>query len=239
MKAWILDKQTKIEEKPLKLQEIPDPEPKDKEIRIKIHFSGICRTDIHIAEGDLPLRKPPLILGHQIVGIVDKVGKKVKNFEVGNRAGIAWLHSSCGKCKFCLTDRENLCPDAKFTGWNVDGGFAEYSVISEDFAYNLGANLSFEEITPLLCAGIAGYRSLRLTQVKKGEKIGLYGFGPTASYVLQVAKYLGIETFVITRSEKNKNWAKKLEADWVGGYEKELPAKLDAGILFPPAGNLV
>lgn len=239
MKAWILERQAKVDEKPLKLKETPDPEPKDKEIRIKVHASGICRTDIHIAEGDLPLRKSALILGHQITGIVDKIGKEVKNFKVGDQAGIAWLNSSCGNCKFCLTERENLCPEAKFTGWNVDGGYAEYSAVSEDFAYSLGENLSFEEITPLMCAGIAGFRALRLSEAKRGDKLGLYGFGPTASYVLQVAKHLGMETFVITRNERNKNWARELGASWVGSQEDELPAKLDAGIVFPPAGNLV
>ena len=239
MKAWILENHAMVEEKPLKLKEIPVPEPKAKEIRLKVHYSGICRTDIHIAEGDLPLRKPSLILGHQIVGIVDKIGKDVKNFKLGARAGIAWLHSSCGNCKFCLNQKENLCPNAKFTGWDVDGGYAEYTTILEDFAYPLGKNLSFEEIAPLMCAGIAGFRAFRLTKTKKGDKLGLYGFGPTASYVLQVANYLGLDTFVITRSEKNKNWARELGANWAGSGDNKLPVKLDAAIIFPPAGNLV
>jgi propanol-preferring alcohol dehydrogenase len=239
MKAWILESQARVEEKPLKLKEVPDPEPRAEEIRIRIHVSGICRTDIHIAEGDLPLRKSPLVLGHQIAGVVDKLGKEAKNFRLGDRVGIAWLNWTCGNCKFCLTERENLCPEAKFTGWNVDGGYAEYVVISEDFAYPLGQNLSFEDITPLMCAGIAGFRALRLTEARKGDKLGLYGFGPTASYVLQTANFLGIESFAITRSEKNKNWARRLRASWVGSAQDELPSKLDAGIVFPPAGNLV
>ncbi len=239
MKAWILDAQTKVEENPLKLTEVPDPEPKAKEIRIKVYACGVCRTDIHIAEGDLPLRKSPLILGHQVAGIVDKVGKEARNFRVGDRAGIAWLNSACGNCRFCLTGRENLCPDAQFTGWDIDGGYAEYAIISDDFAYPLGENLSFEEITPLLCAGIAGFRAFRLTEVQSGDTLGLYGFGPTASYVLQAAKHLGIDTFAITRSEKNKDWATRLGASWVGSQEDKLPAKLNAGIVFPPAGPLV
>lgn len=239
MRAWVLENQTKVEKNPLKLKEVPDPEPKAKEIRIKVYASGVCRTDIHIAEGDLPLKKSPLILGHQIAGIVDKFGKEARNFNVGDRAGIAWLNSSCGNCKFCLNGRENLCPEAKFTGWDVDGGYAEYVVIPEDFAYPLGDNLSFEEMTPLMCAGIAGFRALRLTEAKRGDQLGLYGFGPTASYVLQTAKHLGIETFAITRNEKNKDWAMRLGASWVGGQEDKLPAKLNAGIVFPPAGDLV
>ena len=239
MKAWILEKQAKIEEKPLRIEEAPTPHPKDNEIRIKIYACGVCRTDIHIAEGDLPLRKSPLILGHEIVGVVDELGREVRNFKSGDRAGVAWLNNACGKCKFCLSGRENLCPHAKFTGWNVDGGYAEYTTVPADFAFHLGEKLSFVEIAPLMCPGIAGYRAFQLTQAQKGQRLGLYGFGPTASYVLQVAKFLGVETFVITRSERNRNAAKELGAIWVGGYEDNLPCKLDAGIIFPPAGNLV
>jgi zinc-binding alcohol dehydrogenase family protein len=239
MKTWILEKQAKIEEKPLRLMEVSAPHPKDNEIRIKIYACGVCRTDIHIAEGDLPSRKSPLILGHEIVGVVDEAGKDVRNFKIGKRAGVAWLNYACGKCKFCLSGRENLCPSAKFTGWNVDGGYAEYTTVPANFALHLGENLSFVELAPLMCPGIAGYRAFRLTQIQKGQKLGLYGFGPTASYVLQVAKFLGVETFVITRSEKNRNAAKEVGADWVGSYEDKLPCKLDADIIFPPAGNLV
>ena len=239
MKAWVLEKQARIERKPLLLQELPIPKVEKGKIRIKVHACGVCRTDIHVAEGDLPLRKSPLILGHQIVGIVDEIGKEVTKFRVGDRTGIAWLNSSCGNCKFCRSERENLCPQAKFTGWNVDGGYAEYVTVSQDFAFHLGKSLSLVEAAPLMCPGITGYRALKLTEAKRGDKLALYGFGPAASYVLQVAKYLGIETYAITRSEKNKNWAMRLEADWVGGYEDEIPSKFDAGIVFPPAGNLV
>lgn len=239
MKAWVLENQANIEKRPLLLREVSIPEPEEGEIRVKVHACGVCRTDIHIAEGDLPLRKSPLILGHQIVGVVEKVGKGVNEFKVGDRAGMAWLNFSCGNCKFCRSGRENLCPQAKFTGWNVDGGYAEYVKVSQDFAFHLWENLSFTETAPLMCAGIVSYRALRLTGVGRGDKLGLYGFGPAASYVLQVAKYLGIETFVITRSEKNKNRARELGADWVGGYEDEAPSKFDAGTIFPPAGNLV
>ena len=239
MKAWILEKQASIEEKPLRLVGIPTPHPMDDEIRIKIYACGVCRTDIHIAEGDLPLRESPLILGHEIVGVVDEVGRGVKKFKIGERAGIAWLNYACGKCKFCLSGRENLCPDAVFTGWDVNGGYAEYTTVPANFAFRLGEKLSFVELAPLMCPGIAGYRALKLTQTQKGQKVGLYGFGPTASYVLQVAKFLGIETFVITRSEKNRSAARELGAEWVGSYDDTLPCKLDAGIIFPPAGNLV
>lgn len=239
MKAWILEKQAKIEEKPLRLEEVETPEPTDNEIRIKVYSCGVCRTDIHIAEGDLPLKKSPIILGHEIVGIVDKIGKDVTSFRKGERAGVAWLNNACGKCKFCLSKKENLCTDAEFTGWDHNGGYAEYTVIDEEFAYQLTDNLSFEELAPLMCPGIAGYRSFKLADIKKGEKLALYGFGPTASYVLQVANHLGIEVFAITRSEKNRNIAKELGAQWAGTYDDKPPDLFDAGIIFPPAGNLV
>ena len=239
MKAWVLQKQAAVETKPLLLQELPVPQIDDNKIRVKVHACGVCRTDIHVAEGDLPLTKSPLILGHQIAGVVDGVGEGVTNFKVGDRAGIAWLNSSCGKCKFCRSGRENLCPEAKFTGWSVDGGYAEYVTASQDFAFHLGKTPSFVEAAPLMCPGITGYRALKLTEAKRGDKLGLYGFGPAASYVLQVAKYLGIETYAITRSQKNRDWAARLGADWVGGYENEIPTKFDTAIVFPPAGNLV
>jgi propanol-preferring alcohol dehydrogenase len=239
MKAWILENQAPIEKKPLVLKELPDPHPKVHEIRIKNVACGVCRTDIHVAEGDLPLKKSPLILGHEIVGIVDEIGEKVSNFKIGDRAGIAWLNSTCGKCRFCLSDRENLCPNAHFTGWDADGGFAEFSIISADFAFHLGEKQSFIELAPLMCPGIAGYRAFRLTELQAGDKLGVYGFGPTATYVLQVAKHENIEVYVITRSDKNKKAANELGAAWVGGYDDKIPVRLDGGIIFPPAGNLV
>jgi propanol-preferring alcohol dehydrogenase len=239
MRAWVLHKQAAVETRPLLLQELPIPQIGEGEIRVKVYACGVCRTDLHVAEGDLPLRKSPLILGHQIAGVVDRVGERVTKFKAGDRAGIAWLNSACGNCKFCRSGRENLCPEAKFTGWDADGGYAEYVTVSQDFAFHLGGNLSFVEAAPLMCPGITGYRALRLTGAKKGDKLGLYGVGPAASYVLQVAKYLGIETYAITRSQKNKDWATRLGADWVGGYEDKLPGKFDTAIVFPPAGNLV
>jgi propanol-preferring alcohol dehydrogenase len=239
MKAWILEKQAPIEGKPLELKEVRTPNPEAHEIRIKNIACGVCRTDIHVAEGDLPLKKSPLILGHEVVGLVDKIGDQVSNFKIGDRAGIAWLNSTCGQCKFCLSGRENLCSQAHFTGWNADGGFSEYSVIHSDFAFHLGEKQSLLEIAPLMCPGIAGYRAFRLTELQSGDTLGLYGFGPTATYVLQVAKHKNIEVYVITRSEKNRVAAQKLGAHWVGGYDDTIPKKLDGGIIFPPAGNLV
>ncbi len=241
MRAWVLKKQSKIEERPLKLVEVETPYPKDDEIRVKVLVCGVCRTDIHIAEGDLPLKKDNLILGHEIVGIVDKTGKGVKRFKVGDKVGVSWLNSTCGKCKFCLSGRENYCPNFKCTGWDVDGGYAEYTIIKEDFALNLNdIKLEAEDVAPLMCPGIAGYCAFKLTDIEKGEKLGLYGFGPTAYYVLKVANRLGIDTYVSTRSQKNIEAAKKAGAVWAAdASKKDLPCKLDKSIVFPPAGNLV
>jgi propanol-preferring alcohol dehydrogenase len=239
MKAWVLEKQGKVEAKPLIKKDIPIPNVSKNKIRIKIKATGICRTDLHVIEGDLPLHKIPVVPGHQIIGTVEETGEGVTYFKEGDRAGVAWLYSSCGSCKFCTSGRENLCPDAKFTGWDFDGGYTEFIVIDQDFAYHLGENHSFAEQVPFMCAGITGYRGYRLTEIKKGEKLGLFGFGPTASFVLQIAKAKNIECFVVTRSKINQNSAKELKADWIGSYEDKFPVKLDAAIFYPPAGKLV
>ncbi|RLB80507.1 MAG: alcohol dehydrogenase [Deltaproteobacteria bacterium] len=241
MKAWILEKQAKIDEKPLRLTEVPTPRAKDAEIRIKILVCGVCRTDIHIAEGDLSLRKSPLILGHEIVGIVDEVGKNVKKFTVGDKAGVCWLNSTCGKCKYCLSGKENYCPDIKSTGWDEDGGFAEYITVLEDVALPLNdIRLDPADIAPLMCPGIAGYAAFKLTKAQKGSRLGLYGFGPTAFCVLKVAKSMDIEVYVSTRSPKNIQDAINHGANWAADTSKEpMPFNLDSAIVFPPAGNLV
>lgn len=241
MRAWILEKQAKIEEQPLKLVEVPTPHPQDGEVRVKVLVCGVCRTDIHIAEGDLPLRKSPVILGHEIVGVVDEVGKNVQQFRVGDRVGVYWLHSACGQCKYCLSQRENYCPEIKCTGWDVDGGYAEYATVPAEYALPLNdVRLKPAEIAPLMCPGIAGYAAFRLTGAQKGNKLGLYGFGPTAYFVLKVAQFMGIETYVSTRSPKNIKSARREGANWAADASKErMPCKLDSAILFPPAGNLV
>lgn len=241
MRAWILEKHAKIEERPLKLVEVPTPHAQEGEIRVKILVCGVCRTDIHIAEGDLPLRKCPVTLGHEIVGIVDEVGENVRRFNVGDRAGIYWLYSSCKKCKYCLSHRENYCPDIKSTGWDEDGGYTEYITISEEYSLPLNdVHLEPSEIAPLMCPGIAGYAAFKLTETQKGDKLGLYGFGPTAYFVLKVSQSMGIETYVSTRSTKNIEAAKKAGANWAADASRErIPCKLDSVIIFPPAGNLV
>lgn len=241
MKAWIVENQATMEERPLKLVEIPTPHPRDDEVRLKVLVCGVCRTDIHIAEGDLPLRKSPLILGHEVVGIVDEVGKDVERFHPGDRAGVYWLHNTCGRCKYCLSQRENYCPEIQCTGWDVDGGFAEYVTVPAAYALPLNdVQMGPVEIAPLMCPGIAGYAAFKLTGAQAGERLGLYGFGPTAYYVLKVAQFLGIEVYVSTRSRRNIESARREGARWAANAAKEeMPCMLDAAILFPPAGNLV
>ena len=241
MRAWILEEQARVEERPLKLVEVLAPHAQDDEIRVKVAACGVCRTDIHIAEGDPPLRKSPLILGHEIVGLVDEVGDDVQRFSEGDRAGVYWLHSSCGKCKYCLSGRENYCPEIQCTGWDRDGGYAEYVTVSAANALLLNeVRMEALEIAPLMCPGIAGYAAFKLTGAQKGDKLGLYGFGPTAYCVLKVAQSMGVETYVSTRSQKNIKSAQREGAEWAADASTEgMPCQLDSAILFPPAGNLV
>jgi propanol-preferring alcohol dehydrogenase len=237
----MLDKQSNVENRPLKLVEVPTPRPQAGEVRLRVDVCGVCRTDIHVAEGDLPLKKSPLILGHEIVGVVDELGEKVERFNLGDLAGVYWLNSSCQECKYCLSQRENCCPAIKCTGWDVDGGFAEYVTISEDYALPLNhVRLDPVQIAPLLCPGIAGYAALTLTEAQGGDRLGLYGFGPTAYYALKIAQSMGIETYVSSRSEKNLESARREGANWTAnGAIERMPHKLDAAIIFPPAGQLV
>jgi propanol-preferring alcohol dehydrogenase len=241
LKAWILTGQAPVEERPLTLTEFPCPRPGEHEIKMKVSYSGICRTDIHIAEGDLPLMKTPIILGHEVVGVVDALGEGVTRFRIGERVGAYWLYSACGRCNSCRSGEENYCPHFQATGWHRNGGFSEYMVVREGFALSLeSVQLDPSKIPPLLCPGIAGYASFKLAGVQAGGNLGLYGFGPTAYYVLKVAQSLNIQTYVSTRSPRNVERAKREGAVWVADATKErLPVDLDAAILFPPAGNLV
>ena len=225
----------------MKLVEVLTPHPQDGEVRIKVLVCGICRTDIHIAEGDLPLKKSPIILGHEVVGIVDEVGDDVERFSIGNRVGAYWLHSSCGGCKCCLSGRENYCPEITCTGWGEDGGYAEYLTIPAASALPLNTvRMDAEKIAPLMCPGIAGYAAFKLTGTRKGDRLGLYGFGPTAYFVLKVAQSKGIEVYVSTRSERSIRAARAEGAEWAANAAQEdMPCRLDAAILFPPPGNLV
>lgn len=239
MRAWVLKDPKPAEEGPLELGELSRPEPGPGEILLRVKACGVCHTDLHIAEGDLLLVKTPVVLGHQAVGCVEKLGPGATRFSLGERVGVAWLHFACGKCDFCRRGQENLCPNAKFTGYHVDGGFAECLVVPEDFAYSIPANFSDLEAAPLLCAGIIGYRALRLSGIEPKGNLGLYGFGASAHLAIQVANYWGCRVFVFTRSPKHKELARELGAAWVGEAEVRPPEPLDAAIVFAPAGWIV
>ncbi|ACK41918.1 zinc-binding alcohol dehydrogenase family protein [Dictyoglomus turgidum DSM 6724] len=239
MKAMLLKeiKNLSIDRNPLTLEEIEVPTPKEKEILIEVYACGVCRTDLDIIEGRTLPSKFPIILGHQIVGRVVEKGKNANKFSIGERVGIAWINSSCGKCKYCLSGQENLCDEFKATGRDVDGGYAEYTVVSEDFAYKIPENYSDEESAPLLCAGAVGYRSLKLTNIKDGDNIGLSGFGASGHLVLKMIKFLypSSKIFVFARSKEERNFAKELSAYWTGDFDEDPPEKLKAIIDTTPA----
>jgi len=244
MKGWALSDPASVETRPLELYDLPRPEPDADEILVKVSVCGICRTDLHVVEGDLAQRQRPVVPGHQIVGRVAKVGESVTNVAIGDRVGIAWLGRTCGKCRFCISGRENLCLSPRFTGWTIDGGFAEYAVVSESFAYPIPEGFSDLEAAPLLCAGIIGYRALRLTMLGErgwsGARLGIYGFGAAGHVAIQLARARGAEVYVATRDrERHQTLAGELGATWVGDAYDTPPAQLDASIIFAPAGELM
>ena len=239
MKAWTLTHAAPIESNPLELCELPVPEPGEHEVRVRVNACGICRTDLHVVEGELPPKKDRVIPGHQIVGAVDRLGPGATKFAGGARVGIPWLHKTCGKCFYCLSGRENLCDAPQFTGYTVDGGYAEYTLAHEDFVYPIPEGFADLQAAPLLCAGIIGFRCLRLAGVGKGDRLGIYGFGAAGHVCLQVAKYWGSKVFVATREEKHRRLALELGAAWAGAAADQPPERLDASIIFAPAGELV
>ena len=244
MNAWILNKPDPVDELPLVKSELPVPTPSANEVLLRVHACGICRTDLHVVEGELPVRRSPLIPGHQIVGHVTAFGSHVEGFAVADRVGVAWLNHTCGECKYCHAARENLCERAAFTGWTVNGGYAEYVVTPASFTYRIPEQFEDIQAAPLLCAGIIGYRCLRLTGLKenewKGARLGLYGFGAAAHICIQLARSRGAEVYVCTRDrERHQALADELGAAWVGDAVDEPPVKLDASIIFAPAGELV
>jgi len=224
---------------PLALEEVPVPEPGSGQVRVRVRVCGVCRTDLHIVEGDLPRGKLPVVPGHEVVGTVDKVGPGVRTMKEGDRVGIAWLQQTCGRCDFCLSGRENLCVQPIFTGYHVDGGYAEYAVVPESFAYPLPDTFSDEEAAPLLCAGIIGFRALRLSGIRYGQRLGLYGFGASAHITIQIARRWGCTVYVCSLREEHRRLAKDLGAVWVGEAAEAPPDKLHAAIMFAPAGELV
>jgi len=239
MKAMVLFEHAPIESSPLQSRELPDPQPGPGEVRLRVHCCAICRTDLHVIEGELPRQKLPVIPGHQIVGTVDALGPGCSRLKLGQRIGIAWLRKTCGQCEYCESGRENLCEQQRFTGYHADGGYAELALVPEDFAYEIPAPFSDAEAAPLLCAGIIGYRALQRCNLRPGGKLALYGFGSSAHIVIQLALHRGCEVFVATRGEKHRELARQLGASWVGENPAELPVKVDSAIIFAPVGTLV
>ena len=239
MKACLLRATADIRTNPLVYTEVPDPKPSRGEVLVRVKACGVCRTDLHVIEGELAPRKSPVIPGHQIVGEVVGLGEGAKRSRLGARVGIPWLHQADGTCEYCRAGTENLCDNLSFTGYTVDGGYAEYAVAPEDFVYPIPEGFPDEQAAPLLCAGIIGFRCLRLSGVKKGSRLGFYGFGSAAHVAIQVARHWGVEVYASTRGEKHQELAKKLGAVWTGDALAVPPVKLDAGIIFAPAGEIV
>ena len=239
MKAMVLEKFAPIEEKPLVFKEISPPQPEDDEILVEVSVCGVCHTDLHTVEGDLPQVRLPIIPGHQIIGRVKELGPRASRFSPGDRVGIAWLYSTDETCEFCRQGLENLCPEACFTGYHVNGGYAEYIKIREKFAYPVPEGFPDIQAAPLLCAGIIGYRALRLSEVKPGQRLGLIGFGASAHVAIQVAVYWGCEVYVFSRSADHRALAERLGAVWTGTLNDNPPAKLHSIVNFTPAGPTV
>jgi propanol-preferring alcohol dehydrogenase len=239
MLGWQVNRPAPIDDGPLELVEIAAPEPGPGQIRVRVLVCGVCRTDLHVAEGDLEVHRPLVIPGHEVVGVVDALGPGAGRFGVGDRVGAAWLASTCGVCRFCRRGEENLCLAATFTGWDHDGGYAEATVVDERFAYRLPDDLPDDQAAPLLCAGIIGYRALRAVRLPPGGRLGLYGFGGSAHITAQIALAEGAEVYVATRSAEARRLASDLGASWVGGADDAPPEPLDGAVLFAPVGELV
>jgi propanol-preferring alcohol dehydrogenase len=239
MSAWVVDTVGDIDAGPLARVEREVPEPGPGQVRIRISTCGVCRTDLHLAEGDLPPKRPQVTPGHEIVGVIDTCGDGAERFSIGQRVGVPWLGGTDGTCGFCRSGRENLCLDPRFTGWDVDGGYADLCVADEAFAYALPDGLDDEQASPLLCAGIIGYRALRSANLPAGGRLGIYGFGGSAHLAAQIALHEGARVHVLTRGEHNQRLAQDLGVDSVGGATDPPPEKLDSAILFAPVGDLV
>jgi propanol-preferring alcohol dehydrogenase len=239
MKAWAVSTPGPIDSGPLVAIEREIPEPGPGEIRLRVLACGVCRTDLHLAEGDVAPRRPLVIPGHEIVGVVDALGAKSERYSRGDRVGGAWLAHTCGRCRFCLSDRENLCVAPKFTGWDIDGGYAQFVVVHEDYVYALPEQFNDVDVAPLLCAGIIGYRALRQSALPEEGRLGIYGFGGSAHLTAQVAIAEGAGVHVRTRSPEARELARTLGALSVGDTDDPLPEPLDASILFAPVGTIV
>lgn len=239
MHVWQLNEPRPVEEAPLVEGDLPVPEPGEHDLLIKVSACGVCHTDLHIVEGEIDLPMLPVVPGHQVVGRVDKVGSRVTRFKVGDRVGVPWLNWACGVCEYCKRGQENLCDYARFTGYDVDGGYADYQVTSESFALPIPGDRSDAEVAPLLCAGVVGYRALRLGDVRHAHRVGFYGFGASAHIAIQVARYWGVEVYVFTRGAEHRRLAEELGAAWMGGSDEDPDVQMDVSVIFAPAGQLV
>jgi propanol-preferring alcohol dehydrogenase len=238
MKAQLLRHPRVVEQLPLDAVDLPIPKPGNDEVLVRVHACGVCHTDLHTVEGEISV-KLPVVPGHQIVGVVEKIGANVKGFRIGDRVGVPWLHHTCGECEFCRSDRENLCDNAQFTGFHVNGGYAEYAVALAAFVVGIPNGFDDAHAAPLLCAGIIGYRALRLSNVRPQQTLGLYGFGASAHIAIQIARRWGCEVYVATRGAEHQRLAKELGATWVGRAEDLPNDTLHAAVMFAPAGGLV
>ena len=239
MRAWVVREPRPISQSPLALVERPVPTPARGEVLVRVRACGVCRTDLHLAEGELSPRRSRVVPGHEVVGEVVQLGEDAGRFRTGDRVGIAWLRYTCGACRWCRTGRENLCPQSRYTGWDADGGYAEFAAVPESFAYRMPTSFADEQAAPLLCAGIIGYRSLLRAQLPPGGRLGIYGFGASAHLTAQVAIAQGAEVHVLTRGQEARELALQLGAASVGGPFDPAPVPLDAAIIFAPAGELV
>jgi propanol-preferring alcohol dehydrogenase len=239
MKACLLHSPAPVERNPLEFTRAPDPRPGKGDVLVRVEVCGVCRTDLHVVEGDLPPQKSPVIPGHQVVGVVEELGEGSHRFPVGARVGIAWLNSTDQSCEFCRAGMENLCDGPAFTGYTVDGGYAQYAVAPEEFVYPIPESFAARQAAPLLCAGIIGFRALRLSGIKPDGNLGFYGFGAAAHVAIQVARNWGVRVYACTRGPKHQQLAIELGAVWAGEAAAEPPRKLDAAIIFAPAGELV
>jgi propanol-preferring alcohol dehydrogenase len=239
MKAMVLERHGPAGPRSLALRRIPDPVPRDDEILVRVRACGVCRTDLHVVEGDLPDSALPVVPGHQAVGTVEGAGPACRRFRAGQRVGIAWLRSTCGVCGPCRSGAENLCESSRYTGYHENGGYAELAVVREAWAYAMPDAFGDAEGAPLLCAGIVGYRALRRSRSEPGGRLGLFGFGSSAHVVFQIAKHRGCEIFVATRGASHRELAARLGAAWTGDTLDPVPAPLDSAIVFAPAGEVV
>lgn len=235
MKAWVTTATAGI----LDLADRPLPEPASDEVLVKVEACGVCRTDLHVVDQELPVHRRGVVPGHQVVGVVTGAGDAVQHLRAGDRVGVAWLRRTCGVCPWCREGKENLCPDSRFTGWDVDGGYAQFVTVPEAFAYSLPADADPTEIAPLLCAGIIGYRALTRASLPPGGRLGIYGFGSSAHLTAQLAMAGGAEIYAMTRGSANRDLAARLGATFVGDATATPPMPLDSAIIFAPAGELV